>query len=436
MEKSYEKNPEIAMEKKRELQEMYPEIFEKYKINDLSQVEVCNLAEFLIAQNPDKYEKNRAAYENDENMQKVYAIVHRNVETNEREAVIINTSDKGKMPEGEFGVYNLDRNHFEMSGKVKNEIVKYLGIGGLSLSAQDKMINELFYKKLGLNELSIMDKLATMELKNIIHEKVPDNEVKKIRDKYINDENRKNGKSEEDREKIEERENNKKDELSKKELPKDVQEGMQKAKAGSVVRYFYVNANELGEKVEAAKVNKVGGKVLVMEVADSSRVSGPNRYFAFQDSRMVLWGNEDEEVKDVTGNVLKMGQVVKPLKKQKPEWIEYRDSYGTVVSEKIDDRWNLSEEEIEEFKEDVLKDLEQYSNEIGLILSHKTLSPEEMRKKLEEADENLDAKTNDSGVQNDVSLQDRESIASQTNPERLVEDDEPDAWEVPGKRER
>ena len=76
MDKNYERNPEKAKYIKEQLYDKYQEdVFQKYEISEasLSRMQVCNLAEFLMVQQ-DKYERNRAIYERDENLTRIYEI--------------------------------------------------------------------------------------------------------------------------------------------------------------------------------------------------------------------------------------------------------------------------------------------------------------------------------------------------------------------------
>lgn len=407
----------LTDEEKQELfNEKNRKILEKYAITSMEQIQGCNLAEFLISQHPEKYDKTpgtRMDYENNENLQKIYAVIDKQ----ENRAIMINTNEKGKVPQGEFGVYDFVKNQFEISGKVKDEIVKYLGIGALTRERQDEIIKTIFH-----GTLSDMDKLATMDIGKVIDSKITEDVREEIISKQIDEQNAENGMSKEDREKYE-KGKNKKDDLtvgegnSKEEnedISKDVKDGMKKAGATQIVRYFYVNAKELGEKVDDAKVNKTGDKVLIMEIADSSRAAGPNRYYAFQDNRMVLWGNDDKDVKEVVGNNQKMGQVLQPLRLQQPEYIEYRDSNGLYIREEIDDKMDLSVEEIKRYKLFMEDTLEQYSSRINVVLCS-DMPPEEKIKKIQDIDDWCDRETTGIAEQNDVSRADDERIDLETD---------------------
>lgn len=438
MDRIYENNPEKANYIKSHLYDKYKEeIFKKYQISEasLAQMQVCTLGEFLVA-HQDKYEKNRAIYETDENLQKVYAVIDKQ----QNRAIMINTNDEGKMPEGEFGVYDFHKNQFQISGKVKDEIVKYLGIGALPITKQDEMIDELLYQRLGLNELSAMDKLATMDLEKVIDREIPGDELQELRDKYIDGENRENGKTKEERDEIEGQVNGEKEEVTvgqepESKVPTDVEKACRRLGVTKIRSYFYVNASELGDKVDGTRVNKNGNRVLMLEVADTSNVEGPNKYYGMQDEKMVLYGTENQEVRDLTGNVTQMGKVVKPLKLQSPEYIEYRDSEGLVIREQIDEKADLSVQEIENYKKDMEKTLEKYSQNIYMIKYNSNLSPEQKIEQIQKIDDWCDKETTQIALENDISLNDDRNIddATDEHTEDIQEDIE--AWEVPGRRE-
>lgn len=441
MDKNYEENPEKSKYIKENLQSRYPEIFEYYEMDDLSQIQVCNLAEFLLAEHPEKYEKNRVIYETDEDLKRIYAVISKEKDF----AVMINTNQEGKVPEGEFGTYDLQKNRFRSSNEIKKEVVEYLGIDALQIKEQDEIVDSIF------KDLNDMDKLATMDLSKIIEEKRP--QINQLVDDKIDKTNEKNGKSKEEREKIEksekaedkknniivEQENNGQDENNK--IPKDVAEACQKIGVTKIKGYFYVNALDLNNKVDNTLVNKNGEKVLMLEV-ESDKVDGPNKYYGMQKQRMVLYGNENEAVRDVTGKVTKMGKVVEPLKMQEPKTIEYQDSNGLVINETIDDHAQLSMQEAENYRKEMEDLLEKYSQNIELVKSDNTLNTEEKTKMLEEVCGRFNQLADETADKYDISHNDTKNIVAETiehTDEEIEEEieennDEPEAFEVPGKR--
>ena len=287
MDKNYERNPEKAKYIKEQLYDKYQEdVFQKYEISEasLSRMQVCNLAEFLMVQQ-DKYERNRAIYERDENLTRIYVVA----DPQKDRAILINTNEKGKVPEGEFGTYyfqnDFQKEHFEISGKVKDEIVKHLGIGALPIEKQDEMINEILYQKLKLNELSVMDQLATMDLEKVIDNRIPKKEIEAVKDKYIDGENERNGKTKEEREAVENKVNGEeeKEEVTvgqepESKVPDDVEKACRKLGITEVKSYFgrvcpQENQCE-GKCVRAIKGEAVGIGRLERFVADYHMAHG------------------------------------------------------------------------------------------------------------------------------------------------------------------
>lgn len=397
-------------------------------------IQVCNLAEFLIAEHPEKYDKTagtRMDYENDENLQKIFAVIDRQKNT----AVLINTNENGKVPEGEFGTYDLENHKFDASETIKENIKKSIRDRAnhtLTEKEIEEMTNELSPKN-----LDDMDKIATMGERNI------NEKVRKAVDKKIDEKNEENGKTKEEREALESKAKEeqvtvgqeKEGQANKQKIPEDVQKACARLGVTQLKSYFYVNASELGDKVDGTRVNKNGNRVLMLEVSDSSNIEGPNKYYGFQDNRMVSYGMENQEVRDVTGNVTQMGKVVKPLKMQSPEFVEYRDSEGLVIREQIDEKADLSVQEMQRYKRDMEDLLEKYSQNVYMIKYSSNLSPQEKIEQIQKIDDWCDAKTTDIALENNVSMADDRNIDAVTDEHTEDIQEEIESWEVPGKRE-
>ena len=431
MKKNYENNPEKARYIKENLLKKYPEIFEKYEMSEFSQIQVCNLAEFLIAEHPEKYDRTagtRMNYENNEELQRIYAVVNKE----KNQAVMINTSKDGKIPEGEFGIYDLENHEFQLTNETLRETIrehiKKYAKDTLTAKEEEQMIDEIAPKN-----LDDIDKFVTMGERNI------DEKVRDVVDKKIDEKNEENGKSKEEREALENR--NKDEEqvtIGQEEnetIPGDVEKACRKLGVTQVKSYFYVNANELADKVDGTRVNKNGNRVLMLEIADSSNLEGPNKYYGFQDDRMVSYGTENQEVRDVTGNVTQMGKVVKPLKLQSPEYVEYKDSEGLVIREQIDEKSDLSVQEIENYKKSMEKTLEKYSQNIYMIKYNSNLSPEQKIEQIQKIDDWCDKETTDIALKNNISLNDDKNIDDATDEHTEGIQGDIEAWKVPGKRE-
>lgn len=432
MQRNYESNSEKANYIKQNLMKKYPEIFEKYEMSELSEMQVCNLAEFLIAEHPEKYDRTagtRMDYENNQDLQRIYTVVNRQKNT----AVLINTNKEGKIPEGEFGIYDLENHKFQLTNEelretIREHIKKYAK-DTMTAKEEEQMIDEIAPKT-----LDDMDKIATMGERNI------DEKVRNAVDQKIDEKNAENGKTKEEREALE---NNNREEKEvgngqeeKETVPEDVAKACRRLGVTQIKSYFYVNASELGDKVDGTRVNKNGNRVLMLEVADSSNLEGPNKYYGFQDNRMISYGTENQEVRAVTGNVTQMGKVVKPLKLQSPEYIEYKDSEGLVIREQIDDKMDLSVQEVENYKRDMEKVLEKYSQNIYMIKYNSNLSPEQKIEQIQKIDDWCDKETTEIALENDISLNDDKNIDTATDEHTEDVQEEVEAWEVPGRRER
>lgn len=439
MQKNYERNFEKAKYIKENLSKKYPEIFQKYQMEEISQIQVCNLAEFFIKEHPEKYDKTagtRMDYENNEDLQRIYTLVHTNKETNRIEAVMINTSKEGKIPEGEFGVYDLQNHKFEISKEMKEKIkesIRKISNGILT----EKEIDEMS-KEISPQNLDDIDKMTT------IGEKDTNERIRKALDKKIDEKNEENGILQEERKLLENKSRNAEGQVvinyndreqEKNKIPQDVVEACKKLNITHIKSYFYVEAIELEEKVDGTRVNKNGNRVLMLEVADSSNLEGPNKYYGMQDNNMVLYGNQNQEVRDVTGGVTQMGKVIKPLKLQSPEYIEYKDSEGLVIREQIDDKTDLSVQEINQYREEMETILEKYSQNIYMIKYDSNLSPNEKVEQIQRIDDWCDKTTTDIALKNNISMNDDKNIDAMTDEHTENVQEEIEAWEIPGKRE-
>ena len=431
MDKNYERNPEKAKYIKEQLYDKYQEdVFQKYEISEasLSRMQVCNLAEFLMAQQ-DKYERNRAIYERDENLTRIYVVA----DPQKDRAILINTNEKGKVPEGEFGTYyfqnDFQKEHFEISGKVKDEIVKHLGIGALPIEKQDEMINEILYQKLKLNELSAMDQLATMDLEKVIDNRIPKKEIEDVKDKYIDGENERNGKTSEERDNIEKEVNGKKDvtleQESKKEIPEDVKKFCQKLGVKTIKGFFYVKANQLLDQIDDTLVEENGNDVLVVQIAGDG-VEGPDKYYGTQDENLVLAGNVNKEIQDVTGNRVKNGQVLEPFKPAEKQYLEYADSNGLVIREELEDNLENSIQDISNYARETEEELEKYSQNVAKIKAM-GLDTEQERALLKDARKTCNENTTKIANKYNMSKSDDQNIdaeVTEQNQEKIEEAEE------------
>ncbi len=395
---------------------------------------MCNLADFLIKEHPEKYDKTagtRMDYENDENLKRIFAIV----DHQKNRAIMINTNPEGQIEEGEFGKYEFG----EASGSKKPQF--YLTNEDLKQRIQ-KQLEESIKKY-------AKDIYSAQEIKEMTEDMMPktlddmeklatkgDREISEKAERLVKVEkpdeiNRKNGKSKAERNEIENagkvtigQEND--GQAEKNEVPDDVQKACRKLNIMHIKSYFYVEAAQLEEKIDGTRVDKNGSKVLMIEVEDSANVGGPNKYYGMQDERMALYGTANSEDRKVTGNVTQMGKVVKPLKLESPEYIEYEDSEGLVIREQIDEKSDLSVQEINHYREEMEDILEKYSQNIYMIKSS-DLSPEEKVKEIQRIDDKCDKDTTKSALSHGIGRTDDENIDQVTD--KHTEDMQEDVME-------
>ncbi len=437
MKKTYENH--LPKELQNKLQDQYQDLLqEKYGIF-MGQSQICDLTEFLAKQQPERYDNHM--YRSSEELQKIGTVI----DFEKKIAVMINLNDtqNSKIPQGEFGTYDFQKHKFHASEAIQYKIrktVEKMANGTLTAEEEKELVQKMLPKT-----LDSMEKMATIE--NEIESR-----SRKLVDQKIDEKNEKNGISKKERKQIENKK--KQDELqmegqenpqSQEKIPKDVKKACQRLGVTKIKSYFYVHANELSEKVDGTRVNENGNPVLMLEVADSSKVTGPNKYYGMQDNKMVLYGNQNEEVRDVTGNVTQMGKVVKPLKIQSANYVEYENEEGFVIREQIDDRAQLSVQEMSRYKEEMEKLLEKYAQNIYAI-KDSDLSPERKMEEIQKIDDWCDKETTAIALRNNVSLKDDKNIDTKTDEytakiqqeieQNSEEEAEIEAFEVPGKRKR
>lgn len=411
MQKNYEKNPEKANVIKQSLRKKYAQIFEKYEIEELSHLQVCNLAEFLLKEHPEKYEKARTIYEQNPELSRVYAVIQQE----KNRAIMINVNKEGKIPEGEFGVYDLQNHKFRLTNEeVKTKIQQILE-SKINRYAKDvyspAQIREMTEQMMPKN-LDDMDQLVTKG----------EHQIEQRAERLVKDEkpaeiNQKNGIPDSQKIALEEESKSKQTQQEpQKEVPEDVVKACEKLGITELKGYFYVEARQLGDKVDNIAVNENGGKVLMLETANPSNAIGPDKYFGIQDERMILYGTQDREVEEVTnrGTVPPTdGKLIEPLKKDNPTYIEFSDSEGMFVKEKLEENMNLSVQDLENYKEEVEKLLEHYSAEVAKI-QESFASQEEKVRALSENDINYDKMNTELAKKYGIDKTDAKSINLQT----------------------
>lgn len=420
MEKNYENN--LTREQMKKLTEKYQEVLEKYEIS-LEECQTCNLTEFLAKQHPDRYDNH--IYRSSRELQEICAVISK--EKNIAVMINLNEGESSKIPQGEFGIYDLEKHQFQASDLIKGKIreqVEKMSNGTFTPQEQDEIAQELLPKN-----LDDMEKIATVDMEI-------ERKTKNAVNNKIDEKNSENGIPKEEREAAE---NDVKKQAMKKEvqekLPPEVRAACQRLGITNVKSYFYVNANQLSSKIEGTAVNKNGGQVLMIEVEDSVSLT-VDRFYGFQDEKMILHGTHNEEVDRVVGDKNNRdGKVIEPLKMDNPTVVEFSDSEGTVVREQLEEDMNLSVQEIENYKKEVEKLLEKYSQEIEKI-KETAATPEEAETMVKISNQEFNFANEELAKKYGIDLSDAKSINLQTeeHTEEKV-DDEPEAFEVPGKRE-
>ena len=335
--------------------------------------------------------------------------------------------------------------------------ISQMSNGVFSEQEQDEIYDSLNEKDiLSSKEKGILENYLNTEIRKIIIEKLreknKDNESSKEQqeEQQKEDEEEKQQEeqveqsSQEDLEKVSEEEQEKEEEQNVKEdekLPAEVIDACERIGINKIKGYFYVNASELNNKVDNTLVDKYGEKVLMLEVP-TEKIDGPNKYYGFQEKKMVLYGNEDEAVRDVTGKT-RMGEIVEPLKLQEPKAVEYSDGDGLVVNEQIDDNSKVSVQEANNYREEMEDLLEKYSQNLKLISSDTSKSKQEKEEMIYDIKNKFSSDSIELANKYDIKDDDTKNIVTeveentnekiQENRDRDDEDDEPDYFEVPGK---
>ena len=107
-----------------------------------------------------------------------------------------------------------------------------------------------------------------------------------------------------------------------------------------------------------------------------------------------------------------------------------------MIREQIDDKSDLSVQEIERYKKDMEKTLEKYSQNIYMIKYNSNLSPAQKIEQIQKIDDWCDKETTQIALQNNISLNDDKNIDKETDEHTEDMQEDIEAWEVPGSRKR
>ncbi len=388
MPKNYEDNPEQAQYIKESLAKRYPEIFEKYEIQEISHIQVCHLADFLSKE--DKEQEKRK--EPEEQLKKIFSII----DLKNNRAILINTNQEEQ--EGEIGVYDLENHTFHLTNSELREKIEK------SLLVQIEQYAKNVYSPNQIKEMieQMMPKtLEQMSQRITIKDEELDKKAEKLV-KYdkIDEINQRNGKSKKERQQLESKKETQtvvigqQEEKEKHEkVPEDVVQACQKLGITQIKGYFYVNAKQLEDKIDEISVNPNAGRVLMIKVANTSNLAGPDRYFGIQNNRMILYGTQDKQMEQVVQNKATPpidGKLIEPLQKNNPTYVEFSDSERLLVDEKLEENMNLSLQDLENYKKQIEQLLEQYSQNVIAIEENNLLNAQQKKEMLLQNNQNFE----------------------------------------------
>lgn len=224
-------------------------------------------------------------------------------------------------------------------------------------------------------------------------------------------------------------------------IPEDVVKACKKLGITKIKSYMYAKANEFSSKTEVPYVNKNGENVLLIRAADDTK--NTDKYFAFQGDKLCVPGNRDEEIDQVVGRRtqnMRNGKLLQPLEiDDEEQYVEYEDSQGLVIQEKLEETMNLSTEDLKQYKEKIQEELERYSNELAKIEETPFLDDAQREQLYREANEKFNRNNEKIAKECHIDLSDVKAINLATDEktnEQVQQEDEIEAWEVPGKRKR
>lgn len=436
-------------------------LLKKYNINSIDTIQGCTLAEFLAKQHPEKYDNS--IYKNTDELKQIFAIV--NDKKNVAIFINLNKDSNSKLEYGDFAEQDLTNYKIKLAPEVEEKFkaqIEKMSHEYFSAKEQEEIFKDSFKGNLdSLEKIATIDFYLEHQAKSVIKDKLKEiNEKngKSVDEKDVNKE-KQEGKTEDDSKKEKEEKvslvDEKNEEEEKTEIPDDVKKACKRLGINKIKGYFYVNASDLNRKVDNTLVNKYGDRVLMLEVP-SDKLEGPNRYYGMQGEKMVVYGNEDQAVRDVTGNITKMGKVVEPLKLQEPKEVKFDNKDGMVVNERLDDNMELSVQEANNYREEMEKLLEKYSREVELLKEDDDMELNEKLEKMRQNDGEFFSQANSIAQKYDISIDDRENIQTKViensveaakdeteeyeerdlNEKQAKEDDEYDGFDEVGRRIR
>jgi hypothetical protein len=137
----------------------------------------------------------------------------------------------------------------------------------------------------------------------------------------------------------------------------------------------------------------------------------------------------------------KDGNMIKPLEiDEKEQYFKYSDSFGTNIREKIEENVGLSIDKLENYKKRAKELLEKFSQELYKVEESDFLTKEQKNQLYNDANNKFNIENEKLSLEFGINYRNVKSINlktdEKTNEKITKENDEPDAWDVPGKIKR
>lgn len=438
------------MIKSKELQDRdIKQIYDKYKdelsnygINSLNDLKVYSLPDYLAQRYSNKFgpeNSNYNNYQNDKNLNEVY-VFKSNEETffyGTENAVIKGHIANENLKDGKIKLSK------ELSG-VTSEVIFSKDHNKL------KNFEENFFHGNGkdLENLEyILEKRGNFSKKINERAKQIDNDISEIK---IDSKNKatvlknqnKEAKKDDEKENDDIKKEEQKQELNNSNLPEHIVKYC--IMAGIVVPKAVIDtkANEAYEKIDEPRINRNGGKVTIIKVRDDSK--SVDKYLVFQDGKLIIPGNRDDKIDKIVGRTMqhtKDGNMIKPLEiDEKEQYFKYSDSFGINIREKIEENVGLSIDKLENYKKRAKELLEKFSQELYKVEESDFLTKEQKNQLYNDANNKFNIENEKLSLEFGINYRNVKSINlktdEKTNEKIIKENDEPDAWEVPGKIKR
>ncbi len=422
------KKDEKGAQTVRYLEEKYPAIFQTHGLeNELESLDAISLKEFLE-------QEQTSGYENDEKeLERMYLVISHK----KKMAVMININKEGKIPEGPIGIYYLEGHECEYEFRLTDEVLRKKVRESIKKYAKDTMTpqeEEKMIDQLVAQNLSQIPALMELDLKQSLEQ-----EVRLLVEAKIDEKNHENGISQKKRKELEKggKDNPKEQPLEQEEdtqvLPEDVVKAVMKLGITNIKGYFYTHPKQLSDKLDSIAVNENGGKVLILQVANGANPTGPDRYFGIQDENLMLYGTQDKEIEQLTqtsGVPPIDGKLIEPLKQKEPTYVEFSDTEGMLIEEKLKENMTLSIQDLVNYQKEIETLLEQYSKNVVAIERNELIEGQNKIKMLQENDENFNRLNETVAKKYGINFQNVQAISLQAKKyTNEVQEEVQEEWE-------